>query len=342
MRWAVVLAGGFGSRFWPLSTPSTPKQMLPLTGPQSTAEQTIARLRDLIPKDRVLIVTGPALAPRLGEVLGLAPANVLVEPRSASTGPALVWATFEARRRDPEAEILSLHADWTIREESAFRHTAAQALATAVHHRRLVTVGILPSRPDTGFGYIVPGNPLDDTARAVTRFAEKPDAATALDLMASGALWNSGLFAWSADVLLEEVRRHTIEIAPHLPFLERGDVQGFFTAVTPVSIDVGVLERSKAVAVVPGRFTWDDIGTWDALVRVRPSDAGGNVASGPVHLVDARDCIVWSAGIPIVGIGVKDLVIVQANNRILVMPRSQAADLKSALDRLPPAIRELP
>lgn len=342
MRWAVVLAGGFGSRFWPLSTPSTPKQVLPLAGPQSTAEQTIARLRDLIPKERVLVVTGPALAARLGEVLELAPANVLVEPRAASTGPALVWATFEARRRDPEAEILSLHADWTIREESAFRHTAAQALATAVHHHRLVTVGILPSRPDTGFGYIVPGNPLDDVARTVVRFTEKPDAATALDLMASGALWNSGLFAWSADVLLEEVRRHAVEIAPHLPRLERGDVQGFFNAVTPVSIDVGVLERSQAVAVVPGHFTWDDIGTWDALARVRAKDAGGNVASGPAHLVDAQDCIVWSAGIPIVAIGVKDLVIVQANNRILVIPRSQAADLKSALDRLPSEVRDLP
>jgi mannose-1-phosphate guanylyltransferase len=342
MRWAVVLAGGSGSRFWPLSTPSTPKQLLPLAGPQSTAEQTIARLRDLIPKERVLVVTGAALAPRLADVLGLAPANLLVEPRAASTGPALVWGTFEARHRDPEAEILSLHADWAIREESAFRHTAAQALATAVQHHRLVTVGILPSRPDTSLGYIVPGNPLDDVARTVTRFTEKPDAATALDLMASGALWNSGLFAWSADVLLAEVRRHTIEIAPHLPLLERGDVRGFFHAVTPVSIDVGVLERSKAVAVVPGRFTWDDIGTWDALTRVRSRDAGGNVASGPVYLLDTQDCIVWSGGVPIVAIGVKDLVIVQANSRILVMPRSQAADLKSALDRLPSEVRDLP
>lgn len=342
MRWAVVLAGGSGSRFWPLSTPSTPKQLLPLAGPQSTAEQTIARLRDLIPKERILVVTGAAVAPRLADALSLAPANLLVEPRAASTGPALVWGTFEVRQRDPEAEILSLHADWVIREEAAFRHTALQALATAAQHRRLVTVGILPSRPDTGLGYIVPGNPLDDVARTVTRFTEKPDAAAALDLMASGALWNSGLFAWSADVLLAEVRRHAIEIAPHLPLLERGDAQGFFNAVTPVSIDVGVLERSKAVAVVPGRFTWDDIGTWDALTRVRSRDAGGNVASGPVHLLDSQDCVVWSANVPIVAIGVKDLVIVQANSRILVMPRSQAADLKTALDRLPSEVRDLP
>jgi mannose-1-phosphate guanylyltransferase len=258
-----------------------------------------------------------------------------------STGPALVWATAEAQRRDPDAEVLSLHADWAIREEAAFRHTAAQALATAVRHRRLVTVGIVPSRPDTGFGYIVPGNALDDVARTVSRFAEKPDAATALDLMASGALWNSGLFAWTASVLLDEVRRHTPEIAPHLALLNAGDVAGFFGAVRPISIDVGVLERSQAVAVVPGRFTWDDIGTWDALPRVRKVDAGGNVVHGPVYLFDSEDCVVWSAGDPIVVAGVKDLVVVHANNRVLVMPRKQAADLKTILDRLPQDVKDL-
>jgi mannose-1-phosphate guanylyltransferase len=342
MRWAVILAGGSGSRFWPLSTPTTPKQILPLAGPQSTAEQTLARLEGLIPRERVLVVTSKALAPRLQEVLGVAPANMLIEPRPASTGPALVWATSEARRRDPDAEVLSLHADWTIREAAAFRHTAAQALATAVRHRRLVTVGIIPSRPDTSFGYIVPGNPLDDVARSVARFAEKPDAATALDLMASGALWNSGLFAWSADVLLEEVRRHTPEIGVQLTRLEAGDVAWFFQYVKPVSIDVGVLERSSLVAVVPGRFTWDDVGTWDALSRVRPRDPAGNVTVGPVHLLDSHDCVVWSAGDPIVASGVKDLIIVHANGRILIMPRDQAAGLKTVLDRLPPDIRDLP
>jgi mannose-1-phosphate guanylyltransferase len=342
MRWAVILAGGSGSRFWPLSTPTTPKQLLPLTGPQSTAEQAVSRLEGLVPKDRILVVTGAALAQRLMHILGLPSDNVLQEPRAASTAPALVWATFEAQRRDPEAEVLSLHADWAIRESDAFRHTAAQALSTATRHRRLVTVGIVPSRPDTGFGYIVPGPPLDEVSRTVSRFAEKPDAATALDLMASGALWNSGLFAWTATVLFEEVRRHTDEIAPHLGRLEAGDVAGFFRAVTAVSIDVGLLERSTAVAVVPGRFTWDDVGTWDALPRVRSRDAHGNAAVGPVHLVDADDCVVWSDGEPIVASGVKDLVIVRANGRILVMPRRQAADLKRILDQLPAEVRDIP
>ena len=342
MIWAVILAGGSGSRFWPLSTPSTPKQLLPLTGPQSTAKQAVARLDGLVPRERILVVTGAALAERMITELDLPRANVLVEPRAASTGPALVWATFEAQHRDPAAQVLSLHADWSIREPEAFRHSAAQALATALRHKRLVTVGIVPSRPETGFGYIVPGNPLDEVSRTVSRFAEKPDAATALDLMASGALWNSGLFAWTATVLMDEVRRHTDEIAPHLGLLEKGDVAGFFAAVTPVSIDVGLLERSAAVGVVPGRFTWDDVGTWDALPRVRSRDPHGNAVVGPVHLLDTADCVVWSDGDPIVVSGMKDLVIVHAHGRILVMPRRQAADLKSILDRLPAEVRDLP
>ena len=342
MRWAVILAGGSGSRSWPLSTPTMPKQLLPLTGPLSTAEQALVRLEGLVPRERVLVVTGPALAPRLEQVLGLPHENILVEPRAASTGPALVWATFEARQRDPEAEVLSLHADWSIREDAAFRHTAEQALTTAVRYRRLVTVGIVPSRPDTGFGYIVPGTSLDDVARTVARFAEKPSAATALDLMASGAWWNSGLFAWTAEVLLDEVSRNTPEIAPSLPRLDAGDVPGFFSGVTPVSIDVGVLERSRAVAVVPGRFTWDDVGTWDALARIRRRDSRGNVTQGPVHLIDCDDCVVWSSGDPIVLADLKDKVVVHANGRMLVIPRARAAELKTILDQLPPEIRDLP
>lgn len=341
MRWAVILAGGSGSRFWPLSTPSAPKQLLKLLGEQSTAEQTATRLDGLVPPERRLVVTGPGLAEPLRQAFGIPASNILIEPRAASTAPALVWATAVALQQDPKAEVLSLHADWVIREESAFRHTADQALQTAVHHRRLVTVGIVPSRPETGYGYIVPGQPLDGVARSVTRFTEKPDAATALDLMASGALWNSGLFAWTGEVLMEQIRACTPELARHLPALDKGDTEAFFAGVTPVSIDVGLLERSSEVAVVPGRFTWDDVGTWDALARVRPQDPHGNVTHGTVHLADSKDCVAWSSGDPIVLCGVSDLVVVHANGRILVMPRSQAAGLKTLLDQLPARIRDL-
>jgi mannose-1-phosphate guanylyltransferase len=343
MRWALILAGGSGTRFWPLSTPADPKQVLPLTGgPQSTAEEAMVRLEGLVPAERTLLLTGPALAPRLQALLGIPPENVLVEPRPASTGPALVWGTHEVRRRDAEAEVLAMHADWAIGDSAAFRRTAVAALDTARRHDRLVTVGVVPSRPETGYGYIVPGPALDAHACNVSHFTEKPDAARALDLMADGALWNTGLFAWTADRLLAEVAAHTPEVAPHLARLDAGDPAGFFAAVTAVSIDVGVLERSNRVAVVAGAFPWDDVGTWDALARVRPHDHDGNVSSGPAHLLDAHDCVVWAGSDPVVVAGVRDLIVVHANGRVLVLHRRLAPELKRILDALPPAVKELP
>ncbi len=342
MIWGVLLAGGSGTRFWPLSTPSNPKQLLPLTEGGSTGEAAVARLEGLIPRERLLVVTGQALAQRLRDTLRIPDDNVLIEPRAASTAPALLWATWEAKRRDSDAAVLSMHADWWVDDPRAFRDTATTALAVAREHDRLVTVGMVPTRPETGYGYIVPGTRLGAHANTVARFQEKPTAATALDLMAGGALWNSGLFAWTADRLLREVASHTPELAPHLPLLVQGNVPAFFAALTPISIDVGVLERSQAIAVVPGRFQWDDVGNWEALSRVRERDASGNVSVGPVVLRDTHDSIVWSDSDTVVLGDVSDLVVIAANGRVLVTRRDRAADLKQLLDSLPPDVRDLP
>jgi mannose-1-phosphate guanylyltransferase len=315
--------------------------LLPLAGSSSTAEEALDRLVGLIPKERTLVVAGAALADRLRQRLSLAASNMLVEPRAASTAPALIWATVEAQRRDADAEVLSLHADWAVGDAAAFRRTADMALTTARRYERLVTVGVVPSRPETGYGYIVPGPSLGDGARMVARFSEKPDAATALDLMAAGALWNSGLFAWTAERLLLEAEAHTPEVAPQLPALRSGDIERFFREVTPISIDVGLLERSASVAVVSGAFAWDDVGTWQALTRVRPKDPRGNVVVGNAFTHESEDCIVWSDRDTIVLDGVRDLIVVQANGRILVMPADRAASMKQLLDALPPDVRDV-
>ncbi len=341
MQWGVLLAGGSGTRFWPLSSPSRPKQLLPLAGERSSIEEAIDRLAGFIPAQRILVVTGPHLIEPLRRQLDLPGDNFLVEPRAAGTGPALVWATLEAARRDPDAAIVSMHADWSVSDPSAFVATAATAVEVARRHQRLVTVGMVPSRPETGFGYIVPGPRLDTASAVVEQFVEKPDAARALDLMADGALWNSGLFAWRAADLRREIEAHTNEIAPYLGLLDRGDVAGFYDQVRSVSIDVGVFERSSAIAVVPGDFSWDDIGTWEALSRVRSRDRNGNVIHGAVTLVDCSDCIVWNDGPAMVLSGVRDLVVVHANNRTLVLDRTRAPDLKATLDALPPEVRDL-
>jgi mannose-1-phosphate guanylyltransferase len=341
MDWVVLLAGGSGTRFWPLSTPHRPKQLLPLAGEVPTAVAAVEIVAPLVPRERILVVTGEALAGPLRAALSLPPGNFLIEPRAASTAPALVWATHEAHRRDPDATVLSMHADWHLADGEAFRHTAAHALAAARTEDRLVTVGVVPTRVETGYGYVIPGEPLAPGVFSVRRFTEKPDAVTATRLLAEGALWNSGLFAWTARRLLEEVRAHTVELAPALPRLDAGDVAGFFAAVTPVSIDVGLFERCPRVAMVRGEFPWDDVGTYDALRRIRGTDASGNVAVGTAHLVDSEGCVVWSDGTPVVVSGARDLVVVVANGRVLVLDRARAADLKAILDTLPPEVRIL-
>lgn len=344
MDWVAILAGGSGSRFWPLSTAEHPKQLLPLAGPVPTAVATLQVVEPLVPRDRILVVTSRELAGPLQRALALPADNVLVEPRAASTAPALVWATHEAHRRDPDATVLSMHADWQLADPAGFRSAAATALATARELDLLVTTGITPTRVELGYGYIVPGLPVEGSrhaARQVARFTEKPDRTTAEQLLGQGALWNSGLFAWTARRLFLEIGEHTPEVSGALSALEAGAVDRFFAGVTPIAIDHGVFERSRRVAVLEGRFPWDDVGTWDALLRVRALDTDGNAASGPVHLMDSTDCVVWSQQTPVVVAGVRDVVVVEANGRILVVHRSRAGDLKRILDALPADVRQL-
>ncbi len=342
-RWATVLAGGSGTRFWPLSTASMPKQFLPLAGDQALLSQAVARLAGVIPPERVLVVTGAAYVERTRALLDQLPGeNVLGEPRAASTGPALAWATAVAHERDPDATVLSLHADWFVGDDALFCATAARALDVAEGHDVLVTVGIVPSRADTGYGYIQPGEPLEGDARRVERFIEKPNAERAQSLIEQGALWNSGLFAWTAMRFLAETDAVAPEIAPHLGLVADGNVAGFFDAVTPIAVDVSHFERSNKVAVVPGRFPWDDVGTWAALARVRDGDAADNVTVGDAVARDAERCILWADDGPIVADGVQDLVVVRAHGVTLVTTRERSAQLKSLLEALPPHLREAP
>ncbi|GAC1517030.1 MAG: hypothetical protein NVS1B4_15700 [Gemmatimonadaceae bacterium] len=237
-----------------------------------------------------------------------------------------------------------MHADWAIADEAAFREALLTAALVAETHQSLVTVGVIPSRPDPGFGYIQPGAEVGSGARRVTRFVEKPDRATAERLSARGYLWNSGIFVWRVGDFLKEVRSHTPEVAPALAAEEFGpapDIKRFFGAVTPVSIDVGVLERSQRVLVVAGKFGWDDVGTWGALRRVRSTDGAGNATSGDVHVLDAADNVVHAEGNTVVLFGVKDLVVVTRGQLTLVTTVERSADLKVLIESLPPELREM-
>ncbi len=352
--WAVVLAGGIGSRFWPASTPARPKQILPLATDRPLVTDTVERIRPLIPLDRLRVLTGESMvAPIAGAIAELEPHHFLVEPRARGTAPVLVWAAHVLQQADPDAIMVSLHADHVIGPEDAFRDLVAAAARAARDHDRLFTIGVRPARPETGYGYIRVGEALDGhghghghghggAAHAVRAFVEKPDAATAQSYIDAGDyLWNSGIFVWRAARLLDEVRARTPELAELLPLLDRGDVAGFFDAAPSLSVDVGVLERSERVGVVEATFDWDDVGTWDAAGRTRPGDPEGNVSLGPVHLHEARRCVVWNeTDEPVVAFGTEELVVVRRKGVTLVLPRDRAADLKELLDTLPNSVLE--
>ena len=333
--WAAILAGGSGTRFWPLSTPERPKQFLPLISDRPLLAQTVARLHGLVPPERMLILTGPSLVDRVAATVPEIPhGNIFAEPRAASTAPALAWAAHWIAKHDPGGEMLSLHADWAVGDDAAFRAAAAQALTVAVEQDVLVTVGIKPTRNETGYGYIVPGAAIGRGSK-VKRFIEKPSAARAALLRRRGALWNSGLFAWSAARFLGEAGAYAEELAPGWPALTNGDAPRFFAAVTPVAVDVAVLERSPRLAVVTGRFAWDDIGSWDALLRVRRRDARGNVTVGNVTLGDdVKNSVIWSENENIAVVGIEDMVVVRANGHTLVMPTGRPDKLKALVQSL--------
>src|SRR5438309_2018574 len=293
--WAAILAGGVGTRFWPLSTPERPKQLLPLAGDRPLLVQAVERLDGLIPPERILILTGPFLVDQVARVVPQIPrAQIFAEPRAASTAPALTWAAHWISQRDPGAQMLSLHADWAVSDERAFRAAGRQALGVAAEYDVLVTVGVKPTRNETAYGYIIPGKPLGG-ARTVRRFLEKPSPARAALLRRRGALWNTGLFAWGVARFLGEAGAYSRELKPGWPALTAGDVAGFFAAVRPVAVDVAVLERTKRLAVVAGTFAWDDIGSWDALLRIRKPDAHGNVVVGKATVADdVRRSVIWA------------------------------------------------
>jgi mannose-1-phosphate guanylyltransferase len=343
--WAVVLAGGVGSRFWPVSTPARPKQILPLASARPLIADTVDRIRPLIPMERVRVLAGEEYVDPIREAVdGLEKDHFLVEPRARGTAPVLVWAAHYIAATDPDAIMVSLHADHVIRPEAAFRDLVADAAAAAARHDRLFTIGIRPTRPETGYGYIRRGAALDETgAHAVDAFVEKPGLDVARQYVDSGNyLWNSGIFVWRAARLLDEVRAATPELAGLLPLLDAGDAAEFFAVAPRLSIDEGVLERSDRVGVMDATFEWDDVGTWDAVGRTRAADGRGNVTQGDAALVDSDGCVVWNEGAePVVVFGVRDLTVVRAGGVTLVLPRDRAADLKTLLDALPTRIREV-
>ncbi len=334
-----------------MSTPSRPKQLLPLASDRPLIRDTFNRIAPLIPQERLRIVTGAHLATPISRGLPeLEPGNLLIEPRAAGTAPALAWAAAEIERRDPQAVMVSLHADHVIHPPEAFRRLLADTAELAVRHRRLFTIGAVPTRPETGYGYIRVGPPLSEsglnvapletTGYEVASFVEKPDRPRAEEYLTSGEyLWNTGIFLWRVSDLLDQLERHTPELAPLIPILREGGTDEFFRRAPTLSIDAGLLERSDRVGMVRATFQWDDVGAWDAVFRARDTDMAGNVEVGEAHAVETQRSVLYADDGAIVAFGVEDLIIVRTAGVTFVMQRERAPEMKALLARIPPHLQ---
>ncbi len=341
MIYPVILAGGWGERLWPMSTPSRPKQVLTLGGDRSLVGRTLDRVAAAAVTDRALVMTSSQIAETIPvELPGVPAERIIAEPMRKNTAPAIALAAHLLTIEDKDAVMVVLPADHIIGDDDDFRRTIALAADAANELRALMTLGITPSRPDTEYGYIEAGDGAGSGVFKVRRFTEKPDAATAAEFIgAGGYYWNSGMFIWRADVFLEEVAEHLPDVASALAqvtvpvgapgFTEQ--MNAFYEETPSISVDYGIMERTERALVVPADFGWDDVGAWSALGRVWPPDERGNSSQGDVVLLDSNDCIAYAEGGVAAAVGVEGLIVVHTPEATIVCPRARAREVRDLL-----------
>jgi len=342
--YAVVMAGGSGTRFWPLSRRARPKQLLAIGTDEPLIVETAARLD--IPDDRLYVVAGRHHEAPIRELLPKA--RLLIEPCARNTAPCVGLAAIHLRARDPKAVLAVLPADHHIADVEAYRRVLRAATERA-RAGEIVTLGIRPTRPETGYGYIHYDAEKSVPTRAgvsvcsVRRFVEKPPREVAERYLAAGDfLWNSGMFFFTAERILADIRRYLPAMADALDRIAaaidtdeyEGALADEFAAIESVSIDYGVMERAENVRVVPADIGWNDVGHWAALPHFATADEAGNFTAGDVVCVDAGDNIVHTDGPTVALVGARDLVVVATEDAVLVCPRDRAQDVRRVVDVL--------
>jgi mannose-1-phosphate guanylyltransferase len=349
--YAVIMAGGGGTRLWPISRKETPKQLLPLLGKETLFQSTVARLEKLFPPERILVVTVDEQARVMREQVPSIPKeNYLIEPAPRGTASVVALAAAVLKKRDPQAAMAIQTADHHIRNQDLFQYLLRTAFNVA-QKEYLVTLGITPTFPSTGYGYIQQGELLDGDYKypvyMVKRFKEKPDEATAHQLLHSGDhSWNSGMFVWRADVILTEIQKqmpelfHAVdEIASAWDTAQKDEIiQKLWYDLESQTVDYGVMEKAERVAVLPaGGLGWSDVGAWDSLFEVLLPDMNGNVSINSQHLpLDTHNALVYGVDDQrlVVTIGMDDVVVVDAGDVLLICKTDQSQKVKNVVEHL--------
>ena len=339
-----ILAGGSGERFWPLSRSKTPKHLLRLLSDQTLLETTVRRVENLVPWDRVFILTNAAQADSIRKELPfIPPENVVAEPEKRDTAPACALAVGFARARDQDAICALLPADAVIHNIPVFQRQLAAAAEVAGKRDALITCAIPPSYPSTGFGYLHLGEALDSVHKVI-RFVEKPDLPTAESYCKSGQYaWNAGMFIWRAEVFLREAERLVPPLGEFIRDFPAGDAAGYlaerFAKLPKISVDYAIMEKASEVLAVMAEFDWDDVGSWTALPEHLGHDEDSNTLRGEVVRHESRNNIALSNGRLIALCGVEDLIVVETPDAVLVCHRDAAQEIKKLQPLLPPGVR---
>jgi mannose-1-phosphate guanylyltransferase/mannose-6-phosphate isomerase len=343
---ALVLAGGSGTRFWPASRRSRPKQLLALDAERSLLAQTVARLAPLVAAPDVWVATTAALAPAVAEELERVPAGqILGEPAGRNTAPAIAWALLSMPEAARRGIVVVLPSDHRVADPEGFRRTLARAIEVAAESDRIVTLGVVPRWAETGFGYLELADPPEagsGAPRAVARFREKPDRATATAFVASGRhLWNAGIFVFRGTRLLEAIELHAPGLAAGLAALDAEPARAaeLYAALPSISIDYAVMEKLDDLLALPLDCGWDDLGSWQALFEVLPAGAGGNRLHGDAVALDTENSLLFADHGLIATLGVRDLVVVRTGDAVLVAHRDRAQEVRRVVERLEAAGR---
>lgn len=342
---AVIMAGGVGARFWPRSREKTPKQLLKIFNDNSLIKNTIDRLEGLVSDDHIFIVTNKVQKNAIKKQLpSLLADNIIAEPFGKNTAAAIGLSALLIQNKCKDALLITLPADHIIKEKEAFQQTIKNAAAYAEQSSGLLTIGINPSRPETGYGYIqIDDKQLEDSVYKVVTFAEKPNYATAVRFIESGDfLWNSGMFIWKADSILSEIKTHMPELDDALKKIRASIGTSKFnktllyeySQLKSISIDYGVMEKSDKVFLVKGNFTWSDVGSWEEVYQLSQKDSEGNAVNGNYYNLNSSDSYVYSPDKFIALIGVENLIVIDTKDALLICRRDQAQSVKNIVDYL--------